>query len=225
MLKIPKPSAVIFDWDNTLVDTFPLIVKAHSHARTSFGLSAFDLETASRYVNKSARDIYPEWFGENSSTAIDILYQYIQERHIEDLRTLNGAQALLKHLSERGIPLAIVSNKRGDILRKELDHLGWQSYFRVSYGSGDADKDKPDPTPAFKSLEDMGIKADKYVWYIGDSESDFKVANAAGLSAIYVKNRPMMSQKTLSKYDIDGFFNTTEELSKRALDYLDLASI
>ena len=27
-LKLPKPKAVIFDWDNTLVDTWPLIHQA-----------------------------------------------------------------------------------------------------------------------------------------------------------------------------------------------------
>lgn len=220
---LPKPSAVIFDWDNTLVDTFPLIVKAHSHTRTMYGLEPFTIETASQYVHKSARDMYPTWFGENSDTAIAALYDFILKFHIEELVVLDGAEQALQHF-HGDTPICIVSNKRGDILRTELKHLGWEKYIDVICGSGDAKKDKPDPTPAYESLNKIGIKANEHVWYVGDSESDFKVVRAGGFTPIYVSNRPMMTSEKLDEYNIQARFKNTQAFSESLNTYLNLAT-
>lgn len=203
-----KPDAVIFDWDNTLVDSFPLLVEAHSHVRRKFGLETFTVETASQYVHKSARAMYPEWFGQNSDQAISDLYDFIQKRHIQELEVNDHSQECLDVLHSLKIPMAVVSNKRGDLLRKEASHLNWAPYFKTIIGAGDADRDKPDTDPALLALTHLKQKASRCIWYLGDSESDFKVSNALGFTSIYIKNRTMMDQKTLNMYDIEYKFDT-----------------
>ena len=43
------PTAVVFDWDNTLIDTLPLIADANNHLRRNFGLPEWSLHEV--YLN------------------------------------------------------------------------------------------------------------------------------------------------------------------------------
>ena len=44
----------------------------------------------------------------------------------------------LKLLRSQDVPLFVVSNKKGDNLRAELEHLDWNHYFLNAVGAGDA---------------------------------------------------------------------------------------
>lgn len=81
---------------------------------------------------------------------------------------------------------AVVSNKRGDLLRAEADQLGWTGYFTEIIGAGDAKADKPAPDPVDLALDGSGISRSMAVWYVGDGAIDVECARNAGLTAILI---------------------------------------
>ena len=60
--KLPKPQAIIFDWDNTLVDTWPLIQKAINVTMEKMAKPLWTLDQVRDNVHKSMRDYFPDIF-------------------------------------------------------------------------------------------------------------------------------------------------------------------
>jgi len=176
--------AVIWDWDGTLVDSFETIRQAYNVARTTFGLSAWTLEETHANVAKSGRDTFPAMFGQNADAAADIFYKTYAELAPKLVKAKPGRAALLQELVAANVPLAVVSNKRGDILRQECTALGWDGYFKVLIGSGDEVADKPDPAPMQSAAKKTGVLLSKKTPYVGDAPIDGEAAEKVGIPVI-----------------------------------------
>ena len=187
MKSFSKPHAVLFDWDNTLIDSWPTILDALNTTFKAFQMPLWTLEEAKIRVAKSMRDSFPALFGENWRDAGDIFYNRYAAIHVNSLYPLAGAETLLKTLVDANIYLSVVSNKNGEYLRNEAKHLGWDHYFGSLIGALDAEKDKPDPKPVKMALEPSGIKSGPDVWFVGDSSIDLECAHNAGLTPILCK--------------------------------------
>ena len=55
-----KPDAIIYDWDNTLVDTWPLIKNAINQTLREMNREEWSLEKVRDSVHKSMRESFPE---------------------------------------------------------------------------------------------------------------------------------------------------------------------
>ena len=76
-LNLRKPRALIFDWDNTLVDTWPTIHEALSHTFEAMGVEPWTLEQTRQRVRRSMRESFPELFGDRWTHARDIFLSLI----------------------------------------------------------------------------------------------------------------------------------------------------
>lgn len=184
---LTRPRAVLFDWDNTLIDSWPAIHDAQNHAMRTFGLEPWTLEETRRRVRGSMRDSYPELFGSRWRDAGDVFYARFAERHLDTLTPLTGALELLEHLAASGIYLGIVSNKKGDYLRREVAHLGWGSLFGQVVGAFDAPRDKPSVDPVEMALSGSGIEPGASVWFAGDTDIDLECATNATCLPVLVR--------------------------------------
>jgi phosphoglycolate phosphatase len=146
MTAVP-PRALLFDWDNTLVDTWPTIHHALAVTFREMGREPWTLEQTRARVRESARDSFPELFGERAAEAADTFYRTFEADHLERLKERPGAAEMLGRLDAAGYYLAVVSNKRGDLLRKEAQSLGWTALFVRLVGANDATRDKPAEEP------------------------------------------------------------------------------
>lgn len=178
------PRAVIFDWDNTLVDTWPVIHEALNATLRDYGMPLWTLEDTKQRVRKSMRDSFPALFGEAWREAGEIYRGYYRANHLHQLTALPQAADVLKRVHERGLYNVVVSNKLGPSLREEVAHMGWQPYFNSIVGSDDAARDKPHVDPVHLAFEKSGIVPGPHVWFIGDSEIDLECAEAAGCTGI-----------------------------------------
>lgn len=183
-MTLPAPKAILFDWDNTLVNTWPTIHRSLNHVLREMGHDEWSLNHVKSHVKKSMRDAFPELFGERWEEAAAIYQSYYRSIHLDDLKPLQGAVELLEWLKTQPIHVALVSNKRGPTLRIEAEHLGFSGYFDALIGAGDADFDKPSPAPALLALGGSGLAADESVWFVGDTSIDLECANNAGLFAV-----------------------------------------
>lgn len=179
-MNLPKPSAFIFDWDNTLVDTWPVIHHALEHTFRNMGQEPWTLEQTKTRVRRSMRDSFPQLFGERWEEAAEIYQQAYRDSHLHMLKPLPGAEETLKILCQLVPFVAIVSNKKGINLRKEVTSLGWDQLAHVKIGADDAERDKPHPDPVALAFKDSGHAPGGEVWFVGDSEVDLECAKATG---------------------------------------------
>lgn len=175
------PRAILFDWDNTLVNSWPTITECYSDTFTALGLAPWTTEEVQARAHGSLRDHFPKLFGERAGEAERVFYETFHRIHLERLEPLPGAADLLARCHDAGCYIAVVSNKVGDNLRVELTHLGWGKWIKKAVGARDAKRDKPAPDPIFMALDGTGIAPDHDVWMVGDTPADLKCAHAAGV--------------------------------------------
>jgi phosphoglycolate phosphatase len=181
------PRAIIFDWDNTLVDSWDAIGEAMNHTRQSFGLSQWVPAEVRANCTRAARDSFPEWFGAEWEKAYAVYYKDFDDvRCKRDIQALPGAYELLQWLKARNIPSFVVSNKRGDYLRLEADKLKWNDLFVAIAGAQDAPRDKPAREHVDYALANSGLVADASIWFVGDSETDMLCARNSGCTPVFI---------------------------------------
>lgn len=184
-----KPDAILFDWDGTLIDSSKAIQGYLNHVLQHFGKPLLSLEDACKATRKSARETYPQIFGEKSDEALGVLYKYVAETHLSTLTPFEGAEGFLKQLHQAQIPMAIVSNKHHPNLLREISHLGWDVYLTENVGAGRAERDKPSPDPLLFSAREKGLDPSKHeVWYVGDTDTDMEAALAAGFRPFFIEH-------------------------------------
>ncbi len=184
-----RPRAILFDWDGTLVDSWGAIHAALVGTQQAAGVAPWTLaETRERL--QSLRDHFPVLFGAAWREALADYRRRYYATHLEAIRPLDGAEALLIACADLGVPLGVVSSKLGDGLRREALHLGWRRHFGALVGSGDAPRDKPDAAPAHAALAALGVSPGADVWLVGDSTADLGCARNAGLGAVLVGDDP-----------------------------------
>ena len=184
MTTLPKPQAILFDWDNTLVDTWPLIHAALNETLRYMNQPEWPLSQVRAVVKKSMRDSFPELFGERWKEAADVYQKSYRSRNLTHLIALPGADAMLAAIPRPDVFVAVVSNKQGPTLRQEVPALGWEKYFNAAIGATDAARDKPHGDPALLALKDSGVEPGPHVWFIGDTNADLGCAAAIGATAV-----------------------------------------
>lgn len=179
-----QPRAILWDWDNTLVDGWTAIAAGLNAAFRAHGLPEWTLEEVRGRVRRSLRETFPEIFGTAWEEARDLFYAEVRARHLAVLTPMPGAAAALAAVAAAGLPQGVISNKQGPLLRAEAAHLGWAPRFACLVGAGDAAADKPDPAPFRLALDALGLPAGPEIWYVGDTALDMEAARRAGCTAV-----------------------------------------
>jgi phosphoglycolate phosphatase len=191
----PRPRAVLFDWDNTLVDTWPTIVECYRDTFVALGETPWTAAEVQQRAHGSLRDLFPALFGPRAVDAERVFYKTFYRIHLERLTPLPGAAELLARCVEAGCYVAVVSNKVGENLRAEVAHLGWGRWIARAVGAKDAKKDKPAPDPIYLALSGTGIAPDHDVWMVGDTPADLACAHAAGCLSVLFGSVEQMADR------------------------------
>ncbi len=179
-----RPRAILFDWDNTLVDSWATIHEALNFLMRAMDKPEWSLADTRERVRLSLREAFPMYFGDRWEEARDIYLGRFREIHLERLRSLPGREAMLRALAGEGIFLGVVSNKTGELLRREVAGLGWSELFGSIVGAGDAPTDKPAREPVHLALAPSGVPAGEEVWFVGDTAIDMECAQNSGCVAV-----------------------------------------
>lgn len=207
-----KPSAVIFDWDDTLVITWDIVRAAINTTLTAMGSTPWTEEEAKQRIGPPAKVLFSGLFGEDKWQEADRIYINAYSDSIAgNIRVHDHAKDILQLLNDQKIYTAVVSTKRGPLLRKESTELGFDPYFKKLVGTGDAPKDKPHIEAVLHALEGSDIKPDKDVWFIGDSTTDIICANNAGCLPLLVETK-LPPADLLAQYPPAMRFKTHQDL-------------
>ena len=186
-----KYKAVIFDLDGTLLDTIEDLGDSTNSMLKKHGYPVHDLKAYKYFVGNGMRNLVlralPEDKRDNISVdqgLIEMQSEYAK-RWADKTRPYPGIPALLDALTEKGVKLAVLSNKldrfSNDIVKKLLPD--W-SFYPV-YGEREGVPIKPDPAGALEIARILGISPEEFL-YLGDTGIDMKTAVSAGMCAIGV---------------------------------------
>jgi len=183
--------AVIFDLDGTLLDTIEDLGDSMNSVLEKHGYPVHDLKAYKYFVGNGMRNLVLRALPENRRDSASVDQGLIEmqseyaKRWADKTRPYPGIPALLDALTEKGIKLAVLSNKldkfSNDIVKKLLPH--WDFY--PVYGERKGVPIKPDPAGALEIAGILGLSPEEFL-YLGDSGVDMKTAVSAGMYAIGV---------------------------------------
>jgi phosphoglycolate phosphatase len=176
-----RPDVILWDWDNTLVDAWGGIQAALNATFAEHGLPAWSRAEALARVRGAMSETFPALFGPAWQTAAESFRAHHRRLQLDHLVPMPGALAAIEAFAGSQ---AVVSNKEGAPLKREVAHLGWARHFRAVVGADDAAAAKPDPAPIWYALGIIGVKPSASVWYVGDTAVDMLAARAAGVTAV-----------------------------------------
>jgi phosphoglycolate phosphatase len=189
-MTLPRPKAVLFDWDDTIVDNWHTAFAAINTTLEHMGHAPWSVEECRRRSGPSARDLFTQLFGEDRWQEADrVYYATFLDLVMKNAATHDGALDVLNMLSRNGVVMGVVSNKRNPLLKQEIENIGLGHYFPVVIAAGEASADKPDPAPILLALEQSAVTPGPDVWYIGDSHTDMMSARRAGCSAVLIETK------------------------------------
>lgn len=183
---MPSARAVFFDLDGTLLDTLEDIADAVNAALASMGAPAHEVQAYRRLVGSGVGTLAHQALPQGSrdaATAAECQARLIREygsRWDAKTRPYPGVPELLDALSERGLPLAILSNKPDAFTKRMAEKMLGAWRWAAVEGARDGVPVKPDPTLALEAAGTVGLPPSSII-YVGDSGTDVHTARAAGM--------------------------------------------
>jgi len=194
LITVPRPEAVIFDFDGVIADTEPLHFEALRVVLRDHGISIRWREYADRCMGLDDRDAFREAFRgrdlDDRALADLVAAKSRIFRDVIDrgVRPCAGAVDAIASLQAAGIPLAISSGAlRRDIL-PILATLHLTGCFRTIVAADDVRKSKPDPR-AFRRLRRThpSLSSPEKSLAVEDTPAGIRSAKTAGLRVLAVE--------------------------------------
>jgi phosphoglycolate phosphatase len=183
------PQAVIFDLDGTLVDSLADIACAMNEVLQSFGRVPHGIERYGSFVGEGAEHLVRTAFAATTENIPEAqvpsaLEQYRNAYlHLDDrlARPYEGIIDCLRALQTQKIPLAVLSNKRDDFVKRLVGrHFGTIDFVEVR-GHRAGVPLKPDATAAFEVALALDVIPHNIV-FVGDTAVDWQTAQGANMS-------------------------------------------
>ena len=191
-MKATNPQLVIFDLDGTLLDTLDDLSAAVNYAMSQRGFPQHTREEYRMMVGHGARNLMsralpPE--RAHDEAMIDAVladFKAYYHAHIDVYtRPFLGIQELISELHQRGIKLAVASNK----FQEGTEHLIKEFFPEIPFvailGNRPGYPLKPDPEVVGEVLRKTGLSKEDAVM-VGDSDTDMETAANGGIRGIAV---------------------------------------
>jgi len=212
---IPGIRAVLFDLDETLIDDFPGLERAHRAVARRLrdylrgrGMEVNEDELFNRItqlddkMNLQRRYIRNDWWplllekmnvkAELPPELLDELTWIYWKTFADNSRPYPDTKPTLEYLKGKGYQLGIVTDTDGTrgIKEMRLKQLDFIKNFDVVIISGeDTARTKPDPEPFLLAAERLGVRPEECV-FVGDKPfTDIDGGRAAGMKTVLLKRR------------------------------------
>ena len=180
----PRPLAVLFDLDGTLIDTIDLLMQSARHAFRGRQHAPTDDEWRAGIGTPLYAQLRPYAADDDDLGVLVNGYRSYQAEHHDRLtRCYDDVVATVQQLDARGHPLGIVTSKADEVARRSLEHVGLMRYMRVVVGVNSSTRHKPHPEPVEVALRELGYAPADAV-FLGDSPHDVLAGRAAGVITV-----------------------------------------
>lgn len=180
--------AILFDFDGTLVDSAPGIVKTMEQTFVRMGMNVPAEEDMRATIGLPLRQALKQ-LGELSDVEADKATETYRELfpiyEVEYIKIFPKVLETLSLLKERGIRMAIVTSRDRMSLELVAEKRGLMPYFETFVTGADGLQPKPAPDMVNALLERMDLKAEDAV-VVGDTIYDIGMGNSAGCMTVAV---------------------------------------
>ena len=182
----------IFDLDGTVLDTVGSIAYYANSALERNGIEPIEREQykylAGRGIANLVRGML-EFRGCYSEQLYERVFADYDSAYNADpakaTTIFDGLLDALDAIRERGVKIAIVSNKPDFAARSVVSALYGENYFDFVTGQTPGGVLKPDPSVVLSVMERFGVKREECV-YVGDTSTDMQTGKNAGMFTLGV---------------------------------------
>lgn len=187
-METAKYKAVVFDMDGTILDTLEDLKQSVNHILRKYGYGERSLAEIKTFVGNGIKPLILRSFPESAQIDVEIIYpefmQYYNEHSADNTYPYKDIPYVMQALKERGVKVAIVSNKPNDAVKALADKY-FSGLYDASVGEMKGLNKKPAPDEVYHALNLLGIDKSDAV-YVGDSDVDLMTAKNSGLDSISV---------------------------------------
>lgn len=207
---------VIFDLDGTLINSIKDLGAATNFALQKHGYPVHPLEAYPMFVGNGVNKLIERALPEDSRSQdyIELLKkdfkEYYDSHNTDYTTTYEGMPELLRELQEKGIKVAVASNKYQAATEKLVRHYYPGIDFVDICGQQEGIPIKPDPSIVFGILAKAGVKKQN-VLYVGDSGVDMETARRACVDSAGV-TWGFRSAKELQQFNAGTIVDTPSQI-------------
>lgn len=209
--------ACIFDLDGTLTNTLESMTYSVNLTLEEMGLSKITKDQCRLFVGNGAKVLIEKSLkaaGDTDASRIEEgmeIYGRIFDRNCTyHVTPYEGIPEMLKALKDKGIQLAVLSNKPDRQTVKVVKAIFGEELFDYAQGQKEGIRRKPEPDGVWYLMEQMHVSKEECL-YIGDSEVDAATGRNAGLKTIGVL-WGFRDRKTLETAGVDDLIDRPDEL-------------
>lgn len=187
---IKRTAGIVFDLDGTLLDSLADIANAGNAVLAAHGFPVHSVDAYKLFVGDGVRRLVHRLVPPAHQRDPGLLEAILREYAAQYGRTWNvqsrlydGVTELLDALVQRGIRLAVLSNKPQAATERCVEYYLPQYTFAAVLGQQADRPPKPDPTGVREILAHLGVAADA-CGYVGDTGVDMQTALSAGMFAV-----------------------------------------
>ncbi len=182
--------AVIFDLDGTLTNTLKSLWKSTNMALATAGLPPHEIDSYKYFAGNGAKELIRKSLIADGDTELvhfdSVMEAYnriFEEYCMYEVKPYDGIRELLKALKEKGLHLAVNSNKPQPRTVDVVEEIFGKDMFDLLVGQCEERRRKPAPDGVNYILEQLDLdKAD--VLYIGDTCTDMQTGKSAGVFTV-----------------------------------------
>ncbi len=181
---------IIFDLDGTLLNSLVDIAEAVNLVLEKHHYPQWTFEDYKKMIGTGLKNLVKKALPNNLSD--NEFLQIFREINTEYSRRqtnhsypYDGILPMLKHFENKGVLMAILSNKPHHFTQTIVRHFFGDIRFEKVFGLRDNKPRKPNPETALEIIQDFRLSP-KEVVFIGDSATDIQTAKNAHLSSIGV---------------------------------------
>lgn len=182
----------MFDLDGTLINTLEALTYTTNLTLKPWGLGPITVADTKRIVGDGYKKQMERALiltGDQELKHYDealIRYMELFDEHcMYRVEPYPGIRELLSALKERGIKLAVFSNKPHPMAVRNIEGVFGKGYFDMIRGQMDQVPKKPSPEGAWMITGALGVDR-KRCLYLGDTNTDMKTGQAAGFDTVGV---------------------------------------
>lgn len=209
--------ACIFDLDGTLTNTLESMTYSVNLTLEEMGLSKITKDQCRVFVGNGARVLMEKSLkaaGDTDASRIEegmeIYGRIFDQNCTYHVTPYEGIPEMLKALKDKGIQLAVLSNKPDRQTVKVVKAIFGEELFDYAQGQKEGIRRKPEPDGVWYLMEQMHVSKEECL-YIGDSEVDAATGRNAGLKTIGVL-WGFRDRKTLETAGADDLIDRPDEL-------------
>lgn len=180
---------VIFDLDGTLLNTISDLGASCNYALGQMGFAQHPISAYNFMVGNGVRKLMERAQPDANAETIDKLLEYFREHYDEHCTDTTqpypGIPELLQTLQEKGVAVAVATNKYQKAASKIIEHFFPDVPFVAVLGQIEDRPPKPDPSIDFAILGEHPTRKAE-VLHVGDSAVDIETARRACVESVGV---------------------------------------